>query len=124
LKTTKIYKKMGLQKGKTNNPDGRPAGTPNRITSDLRNWIENLISKNLTLIETDLKKLEPKDRLIILERFLQYTIPKQQSISVEAQIQAEYEAIELLLDKAPEQAIDEITTRLIKLNKLNKKSDE
>jgi len=115
---------MGLKKGKTNNPEGRPAGTPNRITADLRNWIENLINKNLTLIETDLKKLEPKDRLIILERFLQYTIPKQQSISVEAQIQAEYEAIELLLDKAPEQAIDEITTRLIKLNKLNKKSDE
>ena len=115
---------MGLKKGQTNNAAGRPAGKPNRVTSDLKKWIECLINRNLSKMENDLDKLEPKDRLVILERLLQYTIPKQQSISVEAQIQAEYEAISRMLNNAPEQAINEITERLIKLNQLNKDSHE
>ena len=75
-------------------------------------------------MEKDLDKLEPKDRLIILERLLQYSIPKQQSISVEAQIQAEYDALEKLLNNAPTEAINELTERLMKLNQLNKKDNE
>jgi len=107
---------MGLKKGQTNNATGRPKGTPNRVTSDLRKWVEYLINKNLSTMENDLKKLEPKERLMILERLMQYTIPKQQSISVEAQIQAEYIELEKLLSNAPEKAINEITERIIKLN--------
>ena len=52
--------------------------------------------------------LDSKDRLQIIEKLIQYCIPKQQTISIEAQIQAEYAAIESLIDKLPEKAIDEI----------------
>jgi sulfur relay (sulfurtransferase) DsrF/TusC family protein len=89
----------------------------------LRAWVEYLINKNLSKMEKDLKKLEPKDRLVILERLMQYTIPKQQSISVEAQIQAEYASLEKLLSNADE-VIKEITERVIRLNQLNSKENE
>ncbi|MDR2085777.1 MAG: hypothetical protein LBP72_01240 [Dysgonamonadaceae bacterium] len=44
-----------------------------------------------------MKQLEAKERLMIFERLMQYTLPKQQSISIEAQIQAEYGTLEKLL---------------------------
>ena len=103
---------------------GRTVGTPNKVTGDLRKWVESLINKNLSQMEDDLSKLEPKDRLMMFEKLLQYSIPKQQSISVEAQLQAEYDAISRMLDSMPEKAIDTITEKLIALNQLNKNNYE
>ena len=111
---------MAQKKGKTGNPNGRPRGIPNRITSDLRQWVDMLIQSNISQFEADLKKIEPAQRLNVLEKLLQYCLPKQQSITVEQQIQAEYGAIEKLLTAAPEDAINEITERLIRLNQLNR----
>jgi hypothetical protein len=115
---------MGLKKGQTNNTSGRPKGTPNKVTTDLRKWVECLIDRNLKKMERDLKQLEPRERLMILEKLLQYSIPKQQSISVEAQIQAEYASLEKLLSVAPDEAVKEITERVIRLNSINSKKDE
>ena len=112
---------MPLKKGQTGNPNGRPKGTPNKVTSDLKEWINALINRNLSGIEKDLKGLEPKERLQIFEKLMQYVVPRQQSISVEAQIQAEYQAIESLIEKLPDEAVEAVTQRLIKLNQLNTK---
>ena len=103
---------------------GRKAGTPNKSTQDMRAWIDVLLNDSRDLMISDLGKLEPKDRLMILEKLMQYTIPKQQSISVEAQIQAEFAAIEKLLNSAPDKAIEAITERLMKLNQLNKQKND
>jgi hypothetical protein len=112
---------MAPKKGVINNPHGRPKGVPNRNTADLRLWVDMVVKKNCKQFESDLMKLEPRDRLIILERLMQYTIPKQQSISAEAKIQAEYASLENLLSNAPEEAIREITARIMTLNQTSKK---
>ena len=118
---------MGKHKGSAKT-GGRQKGSPNKVTIDTRKFIDNLIEKNLPKMEQDLGKIEPRERLSILEKLLQYTIPRLQSISVEAQIQAkiqaEYSEMEQLLNKAPDAAIEAITDRLIKLNELNKNNDE
>ncbi|MDR3226154.1 MAG: hypothetical protein LBT56_00585, partial [Prevotellaceae bacterium] len=106
---------MSQKKGQTGNPNGRPLGAQNKVTTELKGWVSNLIYKNLPQIEKDLKTIEPKDRLIIIERLMQYTIPKQQSISVEAQVQAEYAALEKLLHSTPDEAIEKITEKIMNL---------
>lgn len=72
-----------MEKGKTNNPNGRPKGTPNKITQDVRQWLSTVIDKNRRQMERDLKALEPKERLQMLEKLMQYVIPKQQAVSAE-----------------------------------------
>lgn len=34
-------------KGYTNNPNGRPKGTPNKITQDMRMWLSSVLDKPL-----------------------------------------------------------------------------
>lgn len=72
-----------MEKGKTNNPNGRPKGTPNKITQDMRQWLSTVIDKNRRQMERDLKALEPKERLQMLEKLMQYVIPKQQAVKAE-----------------------------------------
>ena len=66
---------------------GRERGTPNKVTSEVRTWLAELIDKNRKQVEKDLKELEPKDRLMILEKFMQYTTPKMQSIDAKIDIE-------------------------------------
>ena len=124
LKTTNIYKKMGLKKGATNNPRGRPKGTPNKVTTDLRKWVDELLHDKRQLFIDDLGKLDPYQRTQMFEKLMQHVLPKQAAITVEGQIQAEFAAIERLLNNAPDEAVNAITERLMKLNQLNKQKDE
>lgn len=66
--------------GTTNNPNGRPKGRPNKITSEMKGWIQQLINNNRERLEGDLQALEPKERWQVVERLLNYCIPKQSAI--------------------------------------------
>jgi deoxyribodipyrimidine photolyase-like uncharacterized protein len=59
---------------------GRKAGTPNKVTQDVREWLTQLVEGSREQIERDLQSLDPKDRLQALEKFMQYTIPKLQAV--------------------------------------------
>jgi len=98
---------------------GRNKGTPNKVTSELKQWLQLLIDNNRTQFENDLKAVEPEKRLFILEKLMQYVVPKQQSLNIEAQIQAEYEQLEKLLSKAPDEAVQQIVERIERIKKNN-----
>ena len=55
---------------------GRIAGTPNRTTADLRAVVKNLLEDNVEKVKSDFEALEPKDRIVMFERLLQYCIPR------------------------------------------------
>ena len=112
---------MAQRKGQTGNPKGRPKGTPNKVTTELKTWIQELIDGNRSKFEKDLDALEPKDRLMIIEKLMTYVIPKQQAISMEAQVELEYKELEKLLSSAPDTAIDKILERM---NNLKTNEDE
>ena len=58
---------------------GRKKGTPNRVTESMRAWIERLINNNRDQLELDLANLSSKDRWMVIERLMQYSIPRIQS---------------------------------------------
>lgn len=58
---------------------GRKQGTPNKVTSTIRNWLVELINDNRDVIAEDFAQLEPKERLVMLEKLLPYIMPKVQS---------------------------------------------
>lgn len=60
---------------------GRQKGTPNRVTASVKDWVAQVIDKNRRQMERDIKALEPKDRLQMLEKLMQYVVPKQQAVS-------------------------------------------
>jgi len=96
---------MGLKKGKTNNAAGRPKGIPNKVTSDLREWTKRLIEDNREQLEDDLEALEPKERWAIVEKLMQYSIPKMQATT--AQID-----FNMLSDEQLQTIINELTKNL------------
>ena len=88
---------MSRAKG-TPKTGGRAKGTPNKITGTLKDFVFGLIEENREQMQQDLKALNPKDRLLVLERFLQYVLPKQQAIT--ADLQMEKQPIGLTPDEA------------------------
>lgn len=64
---------------------GRKKGTPNKSTMLGKEVIVSLLAdySNSGLMTSDFMALAPKDRLVIAERLMQYTMPKMQSTAVD-----------------------------------------
>jgi hypothetical protein len=77
---------MPFSKGKSGNPAGRPR-KPNKLTMELRQWIQAIIDGNRPRLEADLLIMEPKDRWQIIEKLMQFTLPKLSNTEVEMNFQ-------------------------------------
>lgn len=84
---------------------GRQKGTPNKVASSVKEWLSTLIDKNRRQIEHDLKALDPRERLQMLEKLMQYVIPKQQAVSNSIEI-------EQLTDEQLDEVIVELTNNI------------
>jgi hypothetical protein len=73
---------MGLKKGMTNNPDGRPKGSKNKSSEAIREMVSTLITDNWEQLQADLKQLQPVERLAFIEKMFQFVIPKLQAQAV------------------------------------------
>ena len=62
---------------------GRQAGTPNRLTSELRTILKNIIANELEALPETLKEIEPKDRLDIIVRLIPFVLPKVEMVNME-----------------------------------------
>ena len=62
---------------------GRKKGTPNSITTELREIISGILKNEWKNIPKLLKKLSPKDRVNAILKITQYTLPKINSINAE-----------------------------------------
>lgn len=80
-----------MEKKKTNNPNGRPKGTPNRITGELRERIYDFLERKFEGIEFDFEKLEAKEKAQVFVKLLEYVIPKQTHSNINATLNREEE---------------------------------
>lgn len=85
---------------------GRRAGTPNKATSSLRNWVRLFVTRNTKQMQSDLDALDPRDRLILLEKFMRYTIPQQQAVSAAVDLNR-------LSDDQLDQVVEQIAANVI-----------
>lgn len=55
---------------------GREIGTPNRITSEMRAVLKNIIAEELEKLPETFKAMEPKDRAEAIIKLMPYVFPK------------------------------------------------
>lgn len=86
---------MGLPKGRTNNEAGRPKGSVNRTTSEIKELINQFISGNLEDLQSNYDQLDPEKKLQFFRDLLRYVIPTQQSneININALSDSELERL-------------------------------
>ena len=80
---------------------GRKQGSPNKITISLREWVNSFIDDNREQIKADWKALEPKDRIVMFEKLLKYSLPTLQATSLTTDF-----------EKMTDEQLDEIIKRL------------
>ncbi|ADB39296.1 hypothetical protein [Spirosoma linguale] len=78
---------------------GRKAGTPNKVTADIKTKIASLIDTRFDAINSDLDDLEPKDRVTAYLKLLEFVIPKQREQKVDLSLLTD-EELDNLLNKA------------------------
>jgi hypothetical protein len=61
---------------------GRTKGTPNKMTIEIREKFQTLLTDNLEQMQSDLDALEPKERLKTLLELANYVLPKLRTIDV------------------------------------------
>jgi hypothetical protein len=83
-------------RGKTNNPNGRPLGVPNKITTNLKDRVNLLIENNFDKLQSDLDTIEPKDRLSIMLKLMEYVLPKQKETKIDFSNLSDTEIDELI----------------------------
>jgi hypothetical protein len=92
---------MGLTKGMTNNPSGRPKGIPNKSTNDLRQWLTDFVNDQRDQIVNDWQCLEPKDRIVMFEKLMRFVLPTLQATTLQTDF-------ERLTDKQLDHVINEL----------------
>jgi len=93
---------------------GRVAGTPNKTTKTTREFVSTLLSlyqndtkDGTSLMYQDFLSLEPKDRITIAEKLMQYTTPKYAAIAVQTSEDHKITIEQRIMELAKVPGIDE-----------------
>lgn len=61
---------------------GRPSGSPNKVTAEVRKAFATLIERNIKTMQKDLDSLKPKERLEIIIALAKYVVPTIRAIEI------------------------------------------
>lgn len=92
---------MAQRKGQTGNPNGRPAGSPNKITAEIRNAFQLLVSNNIDTLQADLDSMKPTERVKAMLELMKFVLPTLRAVEITEE-----------RDFEGEQTINEITINI------------
>lgn len=77
-----------MEKGKTNNPNGRPKGRPNKLTQGVKDVIKTILEKYTDENEevnfaTDFAQMESGERVKVALKLMESVVPKLQRTTIE-----------------------------------------
>ncbi len=67
---------MGLPKNRTNNPEGRPKGSKNKTSEEIRSMVQSFVEANISKLQSEFDQLAPDKKLIFIDRMLSHVLPK------------------------------------------------
>ena len=73
---------MAFKKGISGNPEGRPKGTPNKTSTEIKQTLNDILCNEIEAIPERLNQLSDKDRLDIVIKLLPYILPKQKEMEI------------------------------------------
>ena len=76
---------------------GRIAGTPNRLTSEVREQLKTVLSGELGNLQERLEKLKDKDRLEIIVKLLPFIVPKMSEVDLKQDKEQSFNPIEVII---------------------------
>lgn len=77
-----------MKKGITNNPNGRPKGKPNKVTTDMKKLIMHVLSEytgadSEVSFGSDFKNLDGGERVKVALKMMEFVIPKLQRTTID-----------------------------------------
>ncbi|MFV0227475.1 hypothetical protein OBK05_07240 [Empedobacter falsenii] len=75
---------------------GRKKGVENKVTSDIREKFNQLLTDNLETISDDLKELSPKDRINVLLQLSKFVLPQLKSTEITTNLESESPKINII----------------------------
>lgn len=93
---------MGLKKGQTNNANGRPTGSINKLCKPLRQSITEFLENNFAEVVSEWSKLEGKDKLNFYRDLLKFAVPTLQATEFKADF-------DKMTDEQLDRVINELT---------------
>lgn len=95
---------MGLPKGRTNNPAGKPPGTQNKVGADRKKAIAEILESKADRFSTAMESLDDKEFVKAYIDLLAYNIPKMASAHLD--IETNEDAKKTVHDLFPDELKD------------------
>lgn len=88
---------------KGNKGGGRPKGSKNKATSELRQIIQDFLDSNINKLQNDFDSLEPKERIDTIIKLMDFALPKLQRSTIDHTVNKdEITSITRTIIKAPQ----------------------
>lgn len=116
-----------MNKGITNNPNGRPKGIPNKITSDTRELLSKFVSEKYGDIEDAWRQLDAFSKIAVWTKLVSLITPKPKGEDTAASTfvqRTPKEILQILSEFSPEERYNQVYGNIEDAETLNPEGEQ